>query len=128
MDIAIVRRPEGEGGGLEIRFLELNARTNMGNKNIGNLPVGCNLSGAYCLACVSFPIPLLCWHGLFSFALPPAHYATALKRRIPNAERFEIVRLSDINKTMIPLTDPASATTWCAVCTVIDGGDRAQSS
>lgn len=71
MDVAVVRRPDT--GALELRYLELNGRTNM------------------------------------------AHYATAAKKAVPGAQRFDIVRLSDITETMIPLTDPSTASTWCAV-------------
>lgn len=46
-----------------------------------------------------------------------AHYATAAKRRIPNAIRFNVVRVTDLeeNKNLIPLTDPTTAIMWCAV-------------
>lgn len=71
MDVAIVRRPAD--GALEVRFLELNARTNM------------------------------------------AHYALAAKRWVPIAQRFDVVRLEDLNSDHIPLTDPEAATMWCAV-------------
>ncbi|CAE8624753.1 unnamed protein product [Polarella glacialis] len=73
MDVAIVRLPPEAGGGLEVRYLELNARTNM------------------------------------------AHYALGAKRWVPSAQRFDVIRVSDLEDSHIPLTDPENATMWCAV-------------
>lgn len=46
-----------------------------------------------------------------------AHYALAVKRRVPSALRFNVVRVGDVarNPNLIPLTDPEEASTWCAV-------------
>ena len=88
-DVAIVRRPEGhaKGPGLEVRILEQNARTTM------------------------------------------AHYAAGAARRYrqghdarrasgqPDSEAllFDVSHLSELTEFMVPLTDPAVATEWCAV-------------
>ena len=52
-----------------------------------------------------------------------AHFALAAARLVPGALRFEVVRVSDLTAlgaSAVPLTDPASASMWCAV--VVVGG------
>ena len=78
--MAVVRGPTGL---LQVRVMELNARTTM------------------------------------------SHYAIAAKRRVPRAERFEVLRLSELESikggaesgidNVLCLTDPDAASTFCAV-------------
>ena len=76
VDCAVIRS-EPNGGQLELRILELNARTNMG------------------------------------------HFAFAAKKLLPWARSFNVVRVSElpalISAGAVPLTDPASASMWCAI-------------
>jgi hypothetical protein len=50
-----------------------------------------------------------------------AHYAMAAKRRLCNAKRFDIIRVSDLTDDLIPLTDPETAICWCAVLEIETG-------
>ena len=45
------------------------------------------------------------------------HYALEAKRRVPRATRFKVVRLAELQARpgLLPLTDPESATAFCAV-------------
>lgn len=72
VDVAIVR---GTSGKLEVRPMEVNARTTM------------------------------------------SHYALASERRVPGARRFDVIRVSELagRPELLPLTDPETAESFCAV-------------
>ena len=72
VDVAIVRGSDGE---LEVRPMEVNARTTM------------------------------------------THYALASERRVPGAMRFDVVHVSELagRPELLPLTDPETAESFCAV-------------
>lgn len=49
-----------------------------------------------------------------------SHYALAAQRRVPGAIRFEVIRIEELvsRSDVVPLTDPKTATAFCAVVQV----------